>query len=186
MTINPHDDDRLQHRLRTLATDREPPTDLWPAIADSLAPRVTAAPPSPPSRPIVRARRWRWLGPSIAAALVLASLQAWFGRSELTPMGDQPGQATAPATAAATEPDSTRVLIDAYAGVLELARGSDMGIWLAAQPGGPERMAAARELDASMAGLAAALRYEPDSQLIRRLMHQTLQQRIALMRRLDA
>lgn len=178
MNTGHRDDTLLQQRLRALAGDRQPPGDLWPDIAAALPARATAPPPQRPPMAPAPGGAWRWWsGAALAAgiALALLLLRMW-------PVHPDPAAVLVDTMPKA---DPAQALIDAYAGVLDLARSADMEAWLLSRPGGGERMAAARELDASMAGLAAALRVEPESQLLRRLMHRTLQQRIGMMRRLD-
>lgn len=178
--MNERDDMALRARLASLARERQPARDLWPSIAAGLEARATlpAAARIPPARP--RRTPMRWFGAGlaacVAAALIVVMAAPWSHPPAPTPLNPP----------VATSADSSLVLINAYADVLDLARHNELDTWLVGQPGGRERMAAARELDTSMAGLAAALRLEPESQLLRRLLHQTLQQRIALMRPLNA
>jgi len=163
MNLDQSDDMVLRRRLAQLAVERSPAGDLWPGIATRLSPPRRANPAS-------RRRPWIW-GIAASTLLALGLVLMLTGRPAPPPAADRrEGE------------DPTLVVIDAYVDVLELARSEGMQAWLADRPGAAERLAAARELDASMAGLAAALRIEPESQLIRRLLHQTLQQRIALMR----
>lgn len=163
MNLDQSDDIVFKPRLAQLAVERRPAADLWPGIAARLSPQRPANPAS---------RRWPWVWGIAASTLLALGLVLVLVERPASPLvaDRREGQ------------DPTLVLIDAYVDVLELSRSEGMQTWLAGRPGAAERLAAARELDASMAGLAAALRIEPESQLIRRLLHQTLQQRIALMR----
>jgi hypothetical protein len=165
------DDLRLRRQLRALAQDRPPQRDLWPQIAAALPPRRPRA-------------SWRRPGPALwalAAGMVVAIGLALVP----LPVADPDQLPTVAAMAAADRaddaPDSVDVLLSAYDQVLAAERDwRDRRPLPLATPGAQERVAAARELDASLATLAAALRLEPQSQLLRRLMHQTLQQRTAL------
>jgi hypothetical protein len=162
------DDLQLRRQLRALAQDRPPRRDLWPAIAAAL----------PAQR---RSARWRRPGPALSALAAGTVLALGLALVPL-PVADRAPPSNLD-TPAAPAPDSAQVLLTAYDQVLAAERD-----WRRQQPppatapGALERIAAARELDASLAQLAAALRIEPQSQLLRRLMHQTLQQRTALTR----
>jgi hypothetical protein len=165
------DDLQLRRQLRALAQDRPPQRDLWPQIAAAL----------PPPRP---RKAWRRPGPALwalAAGMVVAVGLMLVPAPVADP--EPVGVVAAPAAPDTPDvaPDSAGVLLAAYDEVLAAERDwrGAPGSPLAA-PGAQERVAAARELDASLAQLAAALRLEPQSQLLRRLMHQTLQQRTAL------
>lgn len=158
------DDLQLRRQLRALAQDRPPRRELWPQIAAALPPRRRHA-------------AWRRPGPALwalAAGMVVA-----LGLLLVpVPVAEPP---LGPASADTAAPDSADVLLAAYDQVLAAERDwRDQRPLPPTAPGALERIAAARELDASLAQLAAALRIEPESQLLRRLMHQTLQQRTAL------
>lgn len=161
-----HSDRRLREALAALPDRREPGRDLWPALAARLPARAAPAP-----RP-VRARRRRpaWL---FAAAAGLAVVL-------LVPALLQPPPPTAQSVGAADDP--ALLLLDAYAAVLAAESGASGTDAVLLPAGDAEIRGAARELDQATASLAAALRSEPDSQLLRRLLHQTLQQRAALAR----
>lgn len=195
------DDLELRRALRALRQDETPTADLWPAIESRLPPRVaTEATPSQRNVRHLPPRRAPWLRWSAVAAgtvlaLGLVLLQGGHPARDAAP-GGRPDVAQAPASgdaasgptdavAASTLPgmpgDPATVLLDAWTQVLASERdaGSQWPRQLSL-PGGAERIAARRELDASLTELAAALRISPESQLLRRLMHQTLQQRAAL------
>ncbi|MDZ3823438.1 MAG: hypothetical protein U0S76_07525 [Pseudoxanthomonas sp.] len=162
---------RLREALAALPERREPARDLWPDIAARLPARA-----APASRPMpARMRRWPWL---FAAAASLAVVL-------LVPALLRPPVPTGQSAAMADDP--ALLLLDAYATVLaaETAAGASDAVLMPAGHAGIR--GAVRELDQATAALAAALRSEPDSQLLRRLLHQTLQQRAALARQaLDA
>ncbi|MFB9067929.1 hypothetical protein [Pseudofulvimonas gallinarii] len=161
----------LRRRLRGLAEDRPLPVDLWPAIEA----RLPATAPASPVRPA-----WTW---AAAAALVMAVAAAW-----LLPLRNGPDPALQPLVQAeparSLHADDADTLLRAYDEILAFEAGLPALHWQhqLGRPGGRERLAARRELDASLRELAAALRIEPGSQLLRRLMHQTLGQRVAISR----
>lgn len=172
----------LRRRLRRLAEPREPARDLWPGIAAALPGAGTQRgplryPAATFARSAPRPQRWAW---ATAAVVVLG-----LGLLLAPRLADPP---PAPDTLAATAPmaapeDAVGTLLEAYHLVLVSEREGrldDPGQLTA--PGAVERIAAAREIDVSLARMAAALRLQPDSQLLRRLMHQTLQQRADLAR----
>jgi hypothetical protein len=162
----------LRRQLRDLAQDRPPPRDLWPQIAAALP---------------QRRQRSGWRRPRPALWAMAAGLVVALGLVLVPAPVSDPLPVTASAGVASpgvlldAQGDSADVLLTAYDQVLSAERdwrGLDRATL--AVPGARERVAAARELDASLAQLAAALRIAPESQLLRRLMHQTLQQRTAL------
>lgn len=163
--MNVNDDFELRRRLGALAGDRLPVGDLWPGIEARLAPRR--------SRRTVPA--WSY---ALAAGVMLAIGIAVLPRLDTS---SQAHESAAVEAADARAADPADGLLAAYAQVLaaEQTEGAELAHRMSAA-GSAERLAAARELDASLAQLAAALRVEPGSQLLRRLMHQTLQQRAAL------
>ncbi|MBX3725849.1 MAG: hypothetical protein KF823_08025 [Xanthomonadales bacterium] len=166
-TSNEPRDPLLQRALESLPRRREPGRDLWPDIAGRLPPRDL------PASPAATRRRGVWklaLAAGLAAALLVRVL---LQTHPFTPTPD-------PQAFLANDP--AQALIEAYADVLaaETEAGSvGVALW---EGGDATRRAAVRELDTVTAALAAALRSEPDSQLLRRLLHQTLQQRAALAR----
>lgn len=157
------DELELRRRLRGLAVDQPPEDDLWPGIESRLAPR---------SR---RRQRRLW---SLAAAVML-SLGLLWSLQTIAPERN----VDLPRAHMVGPEDAADTLLTAWSQVLTIEREQAQ-----VRPGDydvagiDERMAAVRELDASLAQLASALLLEPESQLLRRLMHQTLQQRIALSR----
>lgn len=155
------DELELRRRLRALPRTRPLPADLWPAIAARL-----------PAREPAPARRWRIWPWAAAAALALTVLAGSWWMPLLRP----------PVTPPAADADDLAVLLAAYDDVLAFEAAQKPQAWLARLqvPGGPDRLAAARELDASMLALGAALRQDPQSKLLRRRLHQLVQQRIAL------
>lgn len=171
------DEMELRRALRALKQDQAPARDLWTGIESRLQPRVATHP---------RRRQWPRAGwQALAAAVVLA-----FGLA-LVPglIHRNDGDSTLAGSASSSSgdtgtaaQDTVTVLLTAYDEVLaaEQAEGTAWAGQLIAQPGGADRIAAQRELDASLAQLAAALRLAPESQLLRRLMHQTLQRRAAI------
>ena len=169
--MNAPGDFELRHALKGLRQDRAPINDVWPGIEA----RVSALPVRGHGAAGNRTARYGWAG-ALAAGIVLAiglvvapSLNRT--TSHPIPLAGAPNAATDPA----------ETVLAAYADLLTTERTQPVR-WAdqLTLPGGADRMAAARELDASLAELAAALRIEPHSQLLRRLMHQTLQQRAAL------
>lgn len=165
---------RLRQALAGLPARREPGRDLWPAIAARLPARGGAAALAP-----ARRRGWMrapWLALAAGLAVLLLVPAVLRPPAPPLPAGGMPLAALDPAPA----------LLQAYGEVLASeATGAHGGVLLGAGDGA--RRAAARELDQATAVLAAALRNEPESQLLRRLLHQTLQQRAALARQsLDA
>lgn len=161
------DELQMRRRLRGLAVDRPPAQDLWPGIEDRLTLRRGRAPR--------RAPLW-----ALAAIVVLAVAVFWqgLGRDDELEQGPSAGVAVADALMAE---DAADTLITAWTETLALERGYDAEPW-SGRAGAAERVAALRELDASLVQLASALLLEPESQLLRRLLHQTLQQRITLAR----
>lgn len=169
--MNPEQDFELRRRLRALSGERPMSSDLWPAIQARLPPRA-----APPAR---RRQPWPW---ALAAGLAMAVL-AW-----QLPVR----QAPPPVMAVADDPMAwidagtadVEALLAAYDQILafEATRAPDQWQRRLARPGEPERLAAGFELDISLRDLAAALRVEPRSQLLRRLLHQTLHQRLTLSR----
>lgn len=161
------DDFPLRRDLRALRVDSAPTGDLWPGIQARIA-LATA------HRRRSRRVSVAWLG-TIAAAVIAA-----LGMTVLMPTHDpMTGDATVATVASAT--DGADTVLAAYDQLL-VAEQSQAAQWQRrlSLPGGRDRLAAARELDVSLANMAAALRIDPHSQLLRRLMHQTLQQRAAL------
>lgn len=166
-TTNDPREPRLEAALASLPRRREPGRDLWPDIAARLPARDQRA-------PAVTAGRRRFRGLALAAGLAAALLVRVLLQT------DPSGQVPARENVLANDPAQT--LIEAYADVLaaETEAGSvGLALW---EGGDAARRAAVRELDTVTAALASALRSEPDSQLLRRLLHQTLQQRAALAR----
>ena len=196
--MNTPDDLELRRALRALRQDEAPAADLWPGIESRLPPRVAAE--TAPSRPTVRHLppsrapwlRWSAVAAGTVLALGLVLLQAGHLARDAAPIesrdivrtGADTGvarDAVAVSTLPGTAGDSATVLLDAWTQVLASEReGGSQWAQQLALPGGAERIAARRELDASLTQLAAALRLAPESQLLRRLMHQTLQQRASL------
>ena len=164
-------DHELRRRLRGLAVERPLSVDLWPAIAAKLPTVSTASPPRP-------FRPW-----ALAAVLVMAVAAAWLVPIGLWPAPGQPTLVQVSPEPTATV-DDAETLLHAYEQILAFEAGLPAQQWQRrlAQPGARERLAASRELDASLRDLAAALRIEPRSQLLLRLLHQTLGQRIAISR----
>ena len=163
------DDFALRRELRALRTDRPTGRDLWPDIASRLDERTANGSPG----------LLHWSNALVACA-VLAVAAAVVFRAVRPDVADVPAQ-TGIVAADTSGVDSADTLLVAYSQILALENAglpNDDSRWVA--PGQVERVAAARELDASLVGLAKALRVEPESQLLRRLMHQTLQQRLAL------
>lgn len=172
--MQPENDLDLRRRLRGLAGGRPPPVDLWPALAARLPARRSSSGRRPP---------WPW---ALAAALVMALATVWLLPGSQEPVVGSAGvvhENPMPA-AAPVAVDEADILLAAYSQILvfEAEQAPQQWQWQLARPGARERMAASRELDASLRELAAALRIEPQSQLLRRLLHQTLSQRIALSR----
>lgn len=163
------DDLPLRRDLRALRVDSAPTADLWPGIEARI--RLASA-SAHRSQPRVRVA---WLGAIAAGLLVALGLLT-------IPNLQMPRQHIPVVTSVPTPAmDSADTVLTAYTEVLaaEQAQGAQWQRQLTL-PGGPDRIAAARELDVSLAKMAAALRVDPQSQLLRRLMHQTLQQRAAL------
>ena len=162
------DDLSLRRDLRALRVDSAPAGNLWPGIEA----RIAASDSHSRQR---RGKRVAWLG-TIAAAVLVA-----LGITTAPWLHTPPTTGEADVIDVAASPDSADTVLTAYAQLLaaEQAQGAQWQRRLAL-PGGRDRMAAARELDVSLANMAAALRIDPRSQLLRRLMHQTLQQRAAL------
>lgn len=169
--MKPVDDFGLRRELRGLRVDRSPGRDLWPEIRVRLPARRAA-------RSGAATRRW---GVALAACAVLAVAALVSVRMTTGPDAEPIAVQTDAAAGSAHQLDAADTLLTAYSELLALEGATfDRLPQRVALPGVAERMAAARELDASLAGLANALRVEPESQLLRRLMHQTLQQRLAL------
>ncbi len=165
--MNDFDDLPLRRDLRALRTDIASAVDLWPGIEARI--RLAPARRSSRGRPIA------WLAGVAAAVLVAFGMVMTLDRHDAMPTVAATTDAGAPAA------DAADTVLSAYALVLaaEQAQGAQWQQQLSL-PGGIDRVAAARELDISLAKMAAALRIDPQSQLLRRLMHQTLQQRAAL------
>lgn len=173
--MNTSDDFDLRRALRALKQDRAPVNDLWPAIEARIGGLAVHPPGRIGRRQDKRFARW---AAALAAGVVLV-----VGLIVAPDMNRSQDDATGSGLMADHDlkADAAQTLVEAYANVLAAER--DRGAQWASQltvPGGADRMAAALELDASLTELAAALRIEPQSQLLRRLMHQTLQQRAAL------
>jgi len=169
--MTPMDDFSLRRDLRALRVDSVPAGDLWSGIEARI--RATPVRRSPLNSRIA------WLG-GMAAAVMVALWLARVPDRPTVPNDATPAVAMgAPPAAAAIDPAET--VLAAYTQILaaEQAQGAQWQRQLTL-PGGPDRIAAARELDVSLANMAAALRVDPHSQLLRRLMHHTLQQRAAL------
>lgn len=164
------DDFALRHALKALRQDRPPINDLWSGIEARLS--ILPAGRREPAR---RAIQHRWWTGALAACVLLAAGLIVAPSLNRAP-GDRPWLVET-----RDDDDSVHTLLAAYTDILaaEQALGTRWADQLAV-PGGADRIAATRELDASLTQLAAALRLEPQSQLLRRLMHQTLQQRAAL------
>lgn len=167
------DELELRRRLRGLATDQPPERDLWPGIERRLPARAST---TLRSRSFRRVPSW-----ALAAAVLLAVVMLWAG---LTLQDRAPPQlAWQPANEVSLEQSSEDVvdtLLVAWSELLAIEGGYPAVQRRAWDIAAAERSAALRELDASLVQLASALLLDPESQLLRRLLHQTLQQRIAL------
>ncbi|HZH42600.1 MAG TPA: hypothetical protein VEY50_00725 [Lysobacter sp.] len=158
--MNEHDStplpDALRWQLRALRQPQEPTRDLWPGIAAQLG-----------ARPAVRnAPRWRG-GLALAATLVVALGAAVLWRA-------WPG-----ATHAGADP----TLVQREADVLTLQYQAALQELPADTPGTPMRHAF-DDLDRNAALIRAALRRDPDSQLLLEQLRRTYTQRLALTQRL--
>lgn len=155
----------LRQRLRALRRDVEPPRDLWPAIAARLGTAQAAPVPAP------RRRAGAW--PEALAAMLVLALGA--GTLLLR---------EAPAPAASVAADATPwALREAQA--IDLSYQAALG---SAGPGLKERRprelaAAETELDAAQAAIEHALRENPGSTHLLKLLQQTHDQRLRLYRR---
>lgn len=164
------DDLSLRRDLRGLRVDIRPTANLWPGIEG----RIIAARHQHRGR---RRTRLAWLGSMAAGLFVVLGLIGLPGLDRPSTVSPDGGDAITEVTPA----DAADTVLDAYAHILatEQTQAAQRQHRLS-RPGGRDRQAAARELDVSLANMAAALRLDPHSQLLRRLMHQTLQQRAAL------
>ncbi len=163
------DELELRRRLQGLAAEQPPQRELWPGIESRLRPRSSGR---------TRSRPW-----AIAAGMLLTTGLLWLSLSTVPGDGDETPRPAVAATAPAAAEDAADTLLVAWSELLEIER-QHRGEWRSGPGtnGTVERWAAVREIDTSLIELASALLLEPESQLLRRLMHQTLQQRIALSR----
>lgn len=161
----------LRQRLRALRLDQEPARDLWPAIAARLG--DPAAVPAPTVAVPPRRRLAAW--PEALAAMLVVALGA--GAMLL-------GEAPAPA-------DPAPALAVATPWTLREAQGIDLSYQAALDTAGPrvpqqrpqDLLAAETELDAAQVSIERALRENPGSTHLLKLLQQTHEQRLRLYRR---
>jgi hypothetical protein len=159
----------LRQRLRALRVDQEPALDLWPAIAARLGDPAAAAVAAPGPR----RRNAAW--PEALAAMLVVALGA--GTLLLR-------EAPAPA-------DPAPALATATPWTLREAQGIDLSYQAALESAVPrvaarrpqELAAAETELDAAQVSIERALRENPGSTHLLRLLQQTHEQRLRLYRR---
>lgn len=163
----------LRQRLRALRVDQEPARDLWPAIAARLGEPAAASASAPVAAVPPRRRNAAW--PEALAAMLVVALGA--GALLLR-------EAPAPA-------DPEPALATATPWTLREAQGIDLSYQAALDTAGPrvaarrpqELAAAETELDAAQVSIERALRENPGSTHLLRLLQQTHEQRLRLYRR---
>lgn len=177
--------DDLRWQLRGLRAEQPPTQDLWPGIADRLAPRTTRH-----ARPLsdrgTRRRGWRAPAALAASLLLVAATLGWRLPGTGDPTGDA-SVATAGIERGAFEVfDPAAVPARAYqreaAGLTrEYQAAFDT---LGAVPGDPNLQPALSDLDRSADLILDALAQQPDSRLLLDQLRRTYAQRLALSQRM--
>lgn len=156
----------LRRRLLALAQPREPAVDLFPAIAQRIA-----RAPLPGTMP---APRKRWHVPEAIAALLVVGIGALLfvgGHDGTVALRHIAEQRDAPRVEDWSRREARALDASYGAAVAEVEQGAPVPL---------ELRAAVTELDAAQAELEAALREDPDSTYLLKLLRQTHEQRLRL------
>jgi hypothetical protein len=156
----------LRRRLQSLQQGREPGIDLWPEIAQRIAraPAVSSLP----------SRRRAFIPEALAAMLVLGvgALLLLAGRDIAPRLGiDSVASHASPRADDWTRREVSALDASYRAALSEVGQGTTLP---------PELRAAATELDAAQTQLEDALREDPDSPYLLKLLRQTHERRLHL------